>query len=276
MHWPSANLWVHEDDSFAPFSPRTLRVRSRIQRWIEKNACGVLFIAFPILWVMVEICVLAGVTDEGLNLKSHIYGDGYYQSPLWRFSSSAELRTRFVPNGSGNMTSRTVFSNYSMLRDRPSSEILKCLADDYLMPFNALRQPSATGSFSEFWSMIDVFMARPDWLWAFTHWLVSRRANSNFRAYARQLDAPKLYNPHYDCQSQFWDYLFVLTLCGSVHSALRRKNQHSLRDWSRQVSSLTLFPPVLGCSLPWEFANLVSLFVCIRYICDLCVSLSHH
>ena len=179
MHWPSANIWMHEENSFAPFSPHTLRVRSRTQCWIEKHVCGALFIAFPILWAMVEICVLAGVTDEGLNMKTHIYGDGVYQSPIWRYSSEAELRTRFVSNGSGNMTSRTVFSNYSMLRDRPSSEIAQCLANDYVMPFNAL-QPSATGSFSEFWSMIDVFMARPDWLWAFTHWLVSRRAKFYF------------------------------------------------------------------------------------------------
>ena len=34
------------------------------------------------------------------------------------------------------MTSNVDTFNHSMLRDRPESEAAKCLADDYLMPFN--------------------------------------------------------------------------------------------------------------------------------------------
>ena len=75
---------------------------------------------------------------------------------------------------------------------------------------------------------------------------------------------------HNACQSQSWHYLFVLTVCGSVHSAPRRKNQHSLRV---SAGFLTLSLPVLRCSLPWEYANLVSQLR-MRLVCFIVRSLT--
>jgi hypothetical protein len=85
--------------------------------------------------------ILSGIMDQGSNVKTHIYGDGYYQSPAWRYSSAAYLRANFVPKLDSNgvqigMTSTVDAFNHSLLKDRPADEAEQCLADDYLMPFS--------------------------------------------------------------------------------------------------------------------------------------------
>ena len=140
--WPKGQKWNHEQEHFEPHVHRNHRVRSKTQMWIENNCCVLFFTLFPLIFVFLEMSILAGMLDQGDNLKTHIYGDGWFESPTWRYSGSAYLRVKFVPllgaNGTKiGMTSFTSAFGHNMLRDRPASEALQCLASDYLMPFNA-------------------------------------------------------------------------------------------------------------------------------------------
>jgi len=40
-------------------------------------------------YLVLLICLVSGIMDEGLSTKTQIFGDGYYQSWLFRFSSDA-------------------------------------------------------------------------------------------------------------------------------------------------------------------------------------------
>jgi hypothetical protein len=140
--WPKAQRWNYDSEHFEPQVTRHLRVRSTAQLWIENHLCVFFFTVFPLVFVFLEMSILAGLMDQGTNLKTHIYGDGFYQSPIWRYSGSAYLRLTFVPvldaNGTKvGMTSNTNAFGHSLLRDRPASEALQCLDENYLMPFNA-------------------------------------------------------------------------------------------------------------------------------------------
>ena len=140
--WPTGRQWNHDREGFeSRKSFCKMKIRSRSQRWMESSFYPLVFTLFPMVFVFAEMCILSGIIDQGSNVKSHIYGDGYYQSPTWRYSSAAYLRVNFVPLLSSNgsrigMTSNVDTFNHSMLRDRPESEAAKCLNDDYLMPFN--------------------------------------------------------------------------------------------------------------------------------------------
>ena len=140
--WPAGQQWNHDTGQFERHrSSSQRRMRSSSEYWIESRICPLLFTIFPLLFVFVEMCILAGIMDQGTNVKTHIYGDGFYQSPIWRYSGSAYLRVKFVPilNSSGiriGMTSDVDVFNHSMLRDRPASEALQCLDNNYIMPFN--------------------------------------------------------------------------------------------------------------------------------------------
>ena len=108
---------------------------------MESILCPLLFTVFPLIIVFVETCILSGIIDQGFNQKSHIYGDGWYNSPSWRFSGKAYSRSAFVPALDSNgvkvgMTSAVDIFNHSMLHDRPESEATRCLDNDYLMPVN--------------------------------------------------------------------------------------------------------------------------------------------
>ena len=140
--WPSGQQWNHDKEQFEKhLSPFQVKSRSRSQIWIESSICPLLFTISPMLLVFVEICILSGIVDQGSSVKTHIYGDGFYQSPIWRYSGSAYLRVKFVPflNSSGvriGMTSDVDVFNHSMLKERPASEALQCLDNNYIMPFN--------------------------------------------------------------------------------------------------------------------------------------------
>ena len=140
--WPKNQKWNHNDEQFEAKSfDHQDQFRSRAQHWMESILCPSLFTFFPLMLVFVEMCILAGIMDQGSNQKSHTYGDGFYQSPTWRFSGNAYLRAAFVPVLDSNgvqigMTSTADAFNHSMLRDRPESEATRCLDIDYLMPFN--------------------------------------------------------------------------------------------------------------------------------------------
>ena len=142
LFWPTGKQWNHEKEQFEKHqSFSNTQIRSRSQHWLESNLCPLLFTLFPMLVVFIEMCILSGIMDQGSNVKTRIYGDGYYQSPAWRYSSAAYLRARFVPllDSKGvqiGMTSSTDSFNHSMLKDRPSGEAEHCLDDAYLMSFN--------------------------------------------------------------------------------------------------------------------------------------------
>ena len=147
--WPRNQRWNHNEEQFEDHSfvhPESFRSRSQVL--LESIVCPFFFTLFPLMLVFIEMCILAGIMDQGSNQKSHIYGDGFYQSPSWRFSGNAYLRSSFVPvldsNGVqiGMSTSVDVF-NHSMLHDRPESEAMKCLDMDYLMPFNKYKVPTS-------------------------------------------------------------------------------------------------------------------------------------
>jgi hypothetical protein len=141
--WPKNQTWNHDEEQFEKKQNFTHKekFRSRSQKWMETMVCPLLFTIFPFTFVFIEMCILSGIMDQGSNQKSHIYGDGYYQSPTWRFSGEAYLRSSFVPVLDSNgvqigMTSGVDAFNHSMLRDRPDSEATRCLDPDYFMPFN--------------------------------------------------------------------------------------------------------------------------------------------
>jgi hypothetical protein len=204
IFWPTGKQWSHDKEHFENHkSSSKIQIRSRSQYWVESNVCPLLFTCVPMALIFIEICILSGIMDQGTNVKTHIYGDGYYQSPVWRYSSTSYLRTRFVPqldnNGSeiGITSSEDVFKK-TMLQDRPEGEAKQCMADDYLMPFNRYqvhpnRRPTAfliwnlsivadppfnrpqvtadDAAFTKFWSLVADFRARPDAMKAFTHCL---------------------------------------------------------------------------------------------------------
>jgi hypothetical protein len=140
--WPKNKKWNHAEEQFENQDfVHHENFRSRSQICMESIACPLLFTIFPFVFVFVEMCILSGIMDQGSNQKSHIYGDGYYQSPSWRYSGKAYLRSSFVPVLDSNgvqigMTSVVDAFNHSMLRDRPDSEATRCLDPDYFMPFN--------------------------------------------------------------------------------------------------------------------------------------------
>ena len=143
--WPKGLKWNHDSGKFD--SPPARQKRSDSQHWIETNICTLFFTLFPLIFAFLEMSILAAMMDQGSNLKTHIYGDGLYQSPLWRYSNAAHLRSRFVPlldaNGTRvGMTSSVDAFGHSMLKDRPADEAGRCLADDYLMPFAAYKVTS--------------------------------------------------------------------------------------------------------------------------------------
>jgi hypothetical protein len=140
--WPKGKSWNNRLERFEEQVLRNGRVRSAAQMWIETNVCFFFFTIFPLVFVFLEMSILAGMMDQGLNLKTHIYGDGFYQSYSWRYSGAAYLRSDFVPVTASNGTDMGMSSNvdafdHSLLRDRPADEAMRCLADDYLMPLNA-------------------------------------------------------------------------------------------------------------------------------------------
>ncbi len=142
MFWPTGKQWNHDKGQFERHkSFSKIQIRSRSQHWLESNACPLLFTLIPMALAFVEICILSGIMDQGSNVKTHIYGDGFYQSPTWRYSSAGYLRVNFVPLLDSNgvqigMTSSIDVFNHSLLRDRPSSEAERCLDSNYLMPFS--------------------------------------------------------------------------------------------------------------------------------------------
>jgi hypothetical protein len=152
--WPKNQRWNHDKEQFEdlPFVHHET-FRSYSQILVESIVGPFLFTFVPLVLVFIEMCILAGVMDQGSNQKSHIYGDGYYQSLPWRFSGEAYLRASFVPVLDSNgvqigMTSGVDSTNHSMLRDRPESEATKCLEMDYLMPFSKYKVQAspATGN----------------------------------------------------------------------------------------------------------------------------------
>jgi hypothetical protein len=100
IFWPAGRTWNHDTEQFGDRTPRREGpLRSRSQRWIERHVCPLLFMALAPSFLFIEMCILSGVMDQGFNLKSHIYGDSYYQSPTWRYSGAAHLRVKFVHGG---------------------------------------------------------------------------------------------------------------------------------------------------------------------------------
>ena len=143
--WPKGQAWNNRENRFEDQVIRNRRVRSAAQMWIENNICLFFFTIFPMIFVFLEMSILAGMMDQGLNLKTHIYGDGFYQSYVWRYSSAAYLRNNFVPNSTSiGMVSNIDLFGHSILRDRPADEATRCLADDYLMPLNAYQVNAPT------------------------------------------------------------------------------------------------------------------------------------
>jgi hypothetical protein len=139
--WPKNQRWNHDKELFEPKLTHEGIFRSRSQKMMESIVCPLLFTVFPLIFVFFEMCILSGIIDQGFNQKSHIYGDGLYNSPSWRFSGQAYLRSAFVPVLDSNgvqigMTSAVDTFNHSMLHDRPEGEATRCLDDDYLMPVN--------------------------------------------------------------------------------------------------------------------------------------------
>ena len=76
----------------------------------------------------------------GNNTNGHIFGDWTYQSPTWRLSKDSELRADDL-------------NDQGLLSERPRSEIVNCLTDDYIMPFNVY-DVSADPGHARFWALV--------------------------------------------------------------------------------------------------------------------------
>jgi hypothetical protein len=95
--WPIGQRWNHHAEKFEPHHTRNPRRRSRASFAVETVLWGFWLTAFPLMYLFLTVAMLAGVLDEGLNMRAHIYGDWMYQSPIWRYSSEADLKMRWVP-----------------------------------------------------------------------------------------------------------------------------------------------------------------------------------
>ena len=141
---------------------------------------------FPLFLLALSIVSLYHIThkpclfqvyDEGLNMKTHISGDGYYQSWTWRFSGGAHLRTNWVPDLDPvtgeklGLTSETVGSR-NMLKFRDKTEIELCQEDKLFR-----RMADYTGDYADFWPLILELQTRTAPEYPFSHCLPWEYAN---------------------------------------------------------------------------------------------------
>ena len=76
-YWPQAQYW---NSSKKKFEPIKINRKSLTVRRVEDVLWGFFLTFFPFFYIFLEINMLSGVLDEGYNTKTHITGDGYYQS----------------------------------------------------------------------------------------------------------------------------------------------------------------------------------------------------
>jgi hypothetical protein len=167
--WPRSKFWNDETKRFEK-RQKVRPVYSSIQFFIENHLLRYLLCYFPLVLVFFEVNTLVGMTDQGSTIKRMIYGDGVFQSYLWRYSRASQGRDAFrpllAPNGTHlGMTAR-------ILSKRPAEEADRCLADDALMPINAYAWPPGGDPARlarDFWPLVD--RVRPDADWLFAHCL---------------------------------------------------------------------------------------------------------
>jgi hypothetical protein len=116
--------------------------------------------------------------DEGYNTKTHIFGDGYYQSWMWRYASTSEGRVKWVPvldtNGAQIGLTSGVVGTRSLMNERPLHEIERCQEDELHM---RIMKYESHGNYSDFWELAKELQKRENPDWIFTHCLPWEYAN---------------------------------------------------------------------------------------------------
>jgi hypothetical protein len=169
--WPHNQRWNDETLRFEKLDQNSDRgtVESRGFQYLAETYLLRYFLCyFPLLLAFFELVTLVGMTDQGSTLKRMIYGDGYYQSSLWRYSRTSASRDSFKQLLSANGTKLGFTAN--ILKHRPSSEAERCLDEAQVMPINAFQW---TGSVDEvksvLWPLIET--VKPNSSWLFSHCL---------------------------------------------------------------------------------------------------------
>ena len=173
LHWPVGPTGNMSERKFVETSgceDERERKNLRIIRPLEIVLWTALLGLFPILYNFLLMITISGVYDEGLNLKTHIRGDGYYESWSWRFSGDAKLRTQWVPEydkvgGKLGLTSETVGTR-NMLQFRDAAEIVSCQEDEL---YKRINNYTSQGTHSDFWPLMAELQKRERPFHLFSH-----------------------------------------------------------------------------------------------------------
>ncbi len=179
VHWPVGQKWNSSRRQFVAQSSEKLKIaeQRKYQRFGKFFLWTFLLGIFPICYNILLMTTITGVYDEGLNMKTHISGDGYYQSWTWRFSGGAHLRTKWVPDLDPvtgeklGLTSETVGSR-NMLKFRDKTEIEHCQEDKLFR-----RMANYTGDYADFWPLMLELQTRTAPEYLFSHCLPWEYAN---------------------------------------------------------------------------------------------------
>ena len=172
--WPHNQRWDNERKKFERINETKGSEGKRGFQYLTETYILRYFLCyFPIVLTFFEVNTLAGMTDQGSTLKRMIYGDGYYQSALWRFSRSAASRDTFKSIVSSNGTKLGLTAG--ILTNRPSSEASRCM-DEYLMSTNSFVWRNNSEDLERvFWPLVDKL--KPNASWLFSHCLPWEYAN---------------------------------------------------------------------------------------------------
>jgi hypothetical protein len=182
VHWPTDHTWNTSRRQFIAQSSEKMKIaeKGKYIRFAKCLSWAFLLGIFPICYNILLMTTITGVYDEGLNMKTHIYGDGYYQSWIWRFSGGANLRTSWVPDldpATGEklgLTSETV-GGRNMLKFRDKTEVENCQEDELFR-----RLANYTGDYADFWPLVLELQTRTQPEYVFSHCLPWEYANICF------------------------------------------------------------------------------------------------
>jgi hypothetical protein len=151
-------------------SNRTLTYKIEAQKFMIRF----FLCCFPLMLSFLEATILVGITDQGSTIKRMIYGDGYFQSPLWRYSRTSSSRDSFKSVFGTNGT--IVGFTANILKSRPASEASRCMASEDLMATNAFVWTSDDAETEKSFSKL-VDRLKPNASWLFAHCLPWEYAN---------------------------------------------------------------------------------------------------
>ncbi len=173
--WPHNQKWNSSTHRFEKINANSGSQESHVFHYLTETYILRYFLCyFPIVLVFFEVVTLVGMTDQGSTLKRMIYGDGYYQSSLWRYSRTSASRDSFRPLLSANGTQVGFTAN--ILKNRPPNEAKRCLDEVLVMPINNFLW---TGRIDEvesvLWPLVEKI--KPEAAWLFSHCLPWEYAN---------------------------------------------------------------------------------------------------